>query len=155
MRSRSPVSDTSPPRFSCRTNTKPKQESYEFKAPQAPPPQPPTQISPQVRTHSSALGTSPVHHSLRLISALWSPNIHSSAVPACLRAPALPRLNLVAFSSYFPAHLWPPHCRGDGVEESPLPDALSGPRPPQNTCGSVEMAPPDNIDPSAEEIWRA
>uniref|UniRef100_A0A674NSU0 Membrane-associated guanylate kinase, WW and PDZ domain-containing protein 1 n=1 Tax=Takifugu rubripes TaxID=31033 RepID=A0A674NSU0_TAKRU len=30
-----------------RTNTKPKQESYEFKAPQAPPPQPPTQISPQ------------------------------------------------------------------------------------------------------------
>ncbi|XP_068170444.1 membrane-associated guanylate kinase, WW and PDZ domain-containing protein 1b isoform X4 [Antennarius striatus] len=30
-----------------RTNTKPKQESYEFKAPQAPPPQPPTQVSPQ------------------------------------------------------------------------------------------------------------
>ncbi|XP_075870254.1 membrane-associated guanylate kinase, WW and PDZ domain-containing protein 1b isoform X3 [Nelusetta ayraudi] len=30
-----------------RTNTKPKQESFEFKAPQAPPPQPPTLVSPQ------------------------------------------------------------------------------------------------------------
>ncbi|XP_051270407.1 membrane-associated guanylate kinase, WW and PDZ domain-containing protein 1b isoform X5 [Dicentrarchus labrax] len=30
-----------------RNNTKPKQESFEFKAPQGPPPQPPTQVSPQ------------------------------------------------------------------------------------------------------------
>ncbi|XP_057703204.1 membrane-associated guanylate kinase, WW and PDZ domain-containing protein 1b isoform X6 [Corythoichthys intestinalis] len=30
-----------------RNNTKPKQESYDFKAPQAPPPQPPTQVSAQ------------------------------------------------------------------------------------------------------------
>lgn len=38
--------------FSLR-NTKPKQESFEFKAPQAPPPQPPTQVSPQVRKDAS------------------------------------------------------------------------------------------------------
>ena len=35
--------------FCLRNNTKPKQESFEFKAPQGPPPQPPTQVSPQVR----------------------------------------------------------------------------------------------------------
>lgn len=40
-------------------------------------------------------------------------------------------------------------------EENPLPGALNGPRPLQNKCSRVEMAPPDNIDPSAEEIWRA
>lgn len=37
------------PSFCLRNNTKPKQESFEFKAPPGPPPQPPTQVSPQVR----------------------------------------------------------------------------------------------------------
>lgn len=35
--------------FCLRNNTKPKQESFEFKPPQGPPPQPPTQVSAQVR----------------------------------------------------------------------------------------------------------
>jgi len=46
--------------FCFRNNTKPKQESYEFKAPPGPPPQPPTQVSAQVRGGVS--GHTPVTH---------------------------------------------------------------------------------------------
>lgn len=37
----------------------------------------------------------------------------------------------------------------------PLPGALSGRRSLRSTHGLVEMAPPDSIDLSAEEAWRA
>lgn len=96
--------------FSLRNNTKPKQESFEFKAPQAPPPQPPTQVSPQVMEdapsafsfhvsikHPGNLRSVPSpscphpHLSPRTSTQLFChPNIYSSSVPSCIKQSSHP-----------------------------------------------------------------
>lgn len=117
-------------RFSCRTNTKPKQESYEFKAPQAPPPQPPTQISPQVRRYSWALSSSPTPvqsttvcprfpYVRRRISARRNPNIHLFCMPARTNPPTTGPPVTELDACYFPFHLCLPHRRRTRGKSSP------------------------------------
>lgn len=63
--------------FCLRNNTKPKQESFEFKPPQGPPPQPPTQVSAQVRKDIPVIH-SPVTLSIHLSIYPLYPCLHQT-----------------------------------------------------------------------------
>lgn len=90
--------------FCLRNNTKPKQESFEFKAPQGPPPQPPTQVSPQVRKDGPVMHSPVASFIHTSISCLHQIPQQSTRHPINF----LPTSTFV-FSSIHPAVLAPKH----------------------------------------------